>query len=54
LAYFVTVTCFVQPTSAVPCTVISPADNGWGTLRWCLADAVSGDTITFAIWHLLG
>ncbi len=48
LAYFLTVTCFAQPTFAGICTVSSPVDSGWGTLRWCLLGAVSGDTITFA------
>ncbi len=32
---------------AATCTVTSAADTGPGTLRWCLENAVSGDTITF-------
>lgn len=36
-----------SPRSAGTYTVVSPADNGMGTLRWCLENAVNGDTITF-------
>ena len=32
---------------ATTCTVTSTADSGVGTLRQCLLDAASGDTITF-------
>ena len=34
-------------TSASIWTVTSPADSGLGTLRWCMENAVSEDTITF-------
>ena len=37
----------LQSRSAVTCTVVSPADSGAGTLRWCLENALSGDIITF-------
>jgi len=35
------------PRFAGTCAVVSPADSGAGTLRWCLENAVSGDTVTF-------
>jgi len=40
----------IQPAgdrAAATCVVTSPADSGTGTLRACLENAVSGDTITF-------
>ena len=37
----------VPHTSASTCAVTNPADSGPGTLRWCVENAVSGDTITF-------
>ncbi|HEC33286.1 MAG TPA: hypothetical protein ENI37_01045, partial [Chloroflexi bacterium] len=37
----------LQSRSAVTCTVVSTADSGAGTLRWCLENALSGDTIAF-------
>jgi hypothetical protein len=48
LTYFITVALFVQPVFAVTCTVNTPVDSGWGTLRRCLGNAASGDIITFA------
>jgi hypothetical protein len=37
----------LRSRSAETCTVVSPADSGTGTLRWCLENALGGDTITF-------
>ena len=36
-----------QPALAATCTVTSTADAGPGTLRQCLRDVATGDTITF-------